>query len=99
MVKSKRKVFTRKKKLNGTIEDYPLVQVTTHDWVSNSEWMSIDKARKLKPAVCYSVGRQFNKTKTQIQLFGSWSYDEDGKIEIGTVETIPKSWTITIKLI
>lgn len=91
--------MSKKKKLKGTIDDYPLVEVTTHDWVSSSEWMSIDKARKLKPAICHSVGRQFNKTKTQIQLFGSWSYDEDGKIEIGTVETIPKSWMITIKLI
>lgn len=87
-------------KLTGTIDDYPLVEVSTHDWVSNSEWVSIDKARKFEPAKCYSVGRQFNKkNKTKIQLFSSWSYDDDGKIEIGTVETIPKSWTITIKLI
>ena len=99
MAKLKRKVFTRKRKLNGTIEDYPLVEVTTHDWISSSEWVSINKARKFEPAICYSVGRQFNKTKSKIQLFGSWSYDEDGTLEVGTIETIPKSWTITIKLI
>nr|BAR34715.1 hypothetical protein [uncultured Mediterranean phage uvMED] len=99
MAKLKRKVSTRKKKLNGTIEDYPLVEVATHDWVSNSEWVPINKARKFEPAKCYSVGRLFHKTKTKIQLFGSWSYDEDGSLEVGTIETIPKSWTITIKQI
>jgi hypothetical protein len=87
------------KKLKGTIDDYPLVLVTTLDWVSESQWMSIDKARKLEPSVCHAVGHQFNKTKTKIQLFGSYSYDEDGKLEIGTIETIPRAWTITIKQI
>ena len=57
-------------KLKGTIDDYPLVEVTTHDWVSNSEWVSINKARKFEPAICHSVGRKFNQTKSKIQLFG-----------------------------
>nr|BAR32383.1 hypothetical protein [uncultured Mediterranean phage uvMED] len=87
----------KKKKLTGTIDDYKMVHVITHDWVSNSEWMSIPKAKKLEPAKCHSIGRLFNKTKTKIQLFGSWSIDEDGSIEIGTVETIPNSWVIEIK--
>ncbi len=87
----------KKKKLTGTINDYKMVHVITHDWISNSEWMSISKAKKLEPAKCHSIGRLFNKTKTKIQLFGSWSIDEDGSIEIGTVETIPNSWVIEIK--
>ncbi len=87
----------KKKKLTGTINDYKMVHVITHDWISNSEWMSISKAKKLEPAKCHSIGRLFNKTKTKIQLFGSWSIDEDGSIEIGTVETIPSSWVIEIK--
>lgn len=81
-----------KKKLKGTIDDYPLVQLTIFDWVSNSEWMSFTKAKKLEPSQCFAVGRIFNKTKTKIQLFSSWSYDEDGVIEIGTIETVPRSW-------
>ena len=36
MAKLSRKAFTRKK-LTGTIDDYPLVKVTTLDWVSHSE--------------------------------------------------------------
>lgn len=87
----------KKKKLTGTIDDYKMVHVITHDWVSHSEWMSISKAKKLEPAKCHSIGRLFNKTKTKIQLFGSWSIDEDGSIEIGTVETIPNSWVIEIR--
>tara|TARA_E500000318_G_C3559636_1_gene212792 strand:- start:197 stop:478 length:282 start_codon:yes stop_codon:yes gene_type:complete len=81
-----------KKKLTGLIDDYPLVQLTIFDWVSSSEWMSITKAKKLEPSKCFAIGRQFNKTKTKIQLFGSWSYDEDGLIDIGTIETVPRSW-------
>lgn len=88
---------SKKIKLTGTINDYPLVKVTTLDWVSNSEWMHIDKARKLKPAKCYSVGYLFTKNRLQVQVFGSYSYDEDGTMEVGTIETIPGSWIIEIK--
>jgi hypothetical protein len=85
-----------RKKLTGTINDYPLVHITCHDWISDSSWMSVAKGKKLEPSVCNSVGRLFNKTKTKIQTFGSWSHDEDG-LEIGTIETIPRSWIIKIK--
>ena len=96
MGKLSQRVSTRKKKLIGTIDDYPLVHIICRDWISNSQWMSIPKAKKLEPAKCNSVGRLLNKTKTKIQLFGSWSEDEDG-IEIGTVETIPFSWVVEVK--
>jgi hypothetical protein len=84
-----------KKKIKGTIDDFPLVHITCHDWVTHSEWMSVAKGKKLEPSKCNAVGRLFNKTKTKIQLFGSWSKDEDG-LEIGTIETIPRSWVIEI---
>tara|TARA_R100001129_G_scaffold184004_1_gene167767 strand:- start:410 stop:547 length:138 start_codon:yes stop_codon:yes gene_type:complete len=42
------------------------------------------------------VGKLFNKTRTKIQTFSSWSYEE-GELEIGTIETIPRSWVIDIK--
>ena len=82
----------KKKKLTGTIDDYKMVHVITHDWVSNSEWMSISKAKKLEPAKCHSIGRLFNKTKTKIQLFGSWSIDEDGSIV--QLQVAPKAGTL-----
>ena len=96
MGKSSHKVSIRKK-LTGTIDDYPLVNVTTLDWVSHSEWMHIDKARKLKPAKCHSVGYLLTENRTQVQVFGSYSYDEDGTMEVGTIETMPGSWVLEIE--
>ena len=99
MGKLSQRVSTRKKKLTGTIDDYPLVKVSTLDWVSHSEWMHIDKARKLKPAECHSVGYLLTNTRTKVQIFGSYSYDEDGSISVGTIETIPGSWVLEVKKI
>jgi len=98
MGKSSHKVSISKK-LTGTIDDYPLVKVITLDWVSNSEWMHIDKARKLKPVECHSVGHLLTKTRSKVQIFGSYSYDEDGTIEVGTIETMPGSWVLDVKKI
>lgn len=98
MAKSSRRAFTRKK-ITGTIDDYPLVKVTTLDWVSHSEWMHIDKARKLKPAECFAVGHLLTNTRAKVQTFGSYSIDEDGSIEVGTIETIPGAWVLDIKKI
>ncbi len=98
MGKLSHKVSIRKK-LTGTIDDYPLVKVTTLDWVSHSEWMHIDKARKLKPAECHSVGHLLTETRSKVQIFGSYSYDEDGTIEVGTIETMPGSWVLEVKKI
>ena len=97
MGKLSQRVSTRKKKITGTIDDYPLVKVTTLDWVSHPEWMHIDKARKLKPAKCHSVGYLLTENRSQVQVFGSYSYDEDGAIEVGTIETIPGSWVLEIE--
>ena len=95
MAKLSRRAFTRKK-LTGTIDDYPLVKVTTLDWVSHSEWMHIDKARKLKPAECHSVGHLLTDSRAKVQIFGSYSYDEDGTMEVGTIETMPGSWVLRV---
>ena len=88
--------MSKKKKLSGTIDDFPLVYITTLDWVSNSEWVSIPKAKRLEPAECHSVGYLFNKSRKKIQTFGSYSSDEDG-IEVGTIETIPRAWVLEIR--
>ena len=98
MGKLSQRVSTRKK-LTGTINDYPLVKVRTLDWVCHSEWMHIDKARKLKPAECHSVGHLLTETRSKVQIFGSYSYDEDGTIEVGTIETMPGSWVLEVKKI
>ena len=87
----------KKIKINGTIENYPLVKVATLDWVSNSEWMHIDKAARLKPDKCFAVGYLLTKNRSKVQTFSSYSYDEDGALSVGTIETIPGSWVLEIK--
>ena len=89
----------KKIKINGTIENYPLVKVSTLDWVSNSEWMHIDKARRLKHDKCFAVGHLLTENRSIVQIFGSYSYDEDGSISVGTIETIPGSWVLEVKKI
>ena len=89
----------KKIKLNGTIDDYPLVKVSTLDWVSHSEWMHIDKARRLKPDKCFAVGYLRTKSRSKVQTFASYSYDEDGAISVGTIETIPGSWVLEVQKI
>ena len=97
MGKLSQRVSTRKKKLTGKIDDYPLVKVSTLDWVSHSEWMHIDKARRLKPDKCFAVGYLLTKNRSKVQTFSSYSYDEDGALSVGTIETIPGSWVLEIK--
>jgi hypothetical protein len=42
------------------------------------------------------VGHLFTESRSKVQIFGSYSEDEDG-IEVGTIETIPGSWVLEIK--
>ena len=92
-------MFKKKIKLKGTIDDYPLVKVSTLDWVSNSEWMHIDKAARLEPDKCFAVGYLLTKSRSKVQTFSSYSYDDDGKLSIGTIETIPGSWVLEVQKI
>ena len=83
--------MSRKKKLTGTIDDYPLVQVRWVDTLASNEWMSIPKAIRLKPAVCYSLGYKLIQTREKITIFADYSQDEDG-LEVGNLNTIPAAW-------
>jgi len=83
--------MSRKKKLTGTIDDYPLVQVRWFDCLASNEWMSIPKAIRLKPAVCYSLGYKLIQTREKITIFADYSQDEDG-LEVGNLNTIPAAW-------
>ncbi len=83
--------MSKKKKLTGTIDDYPLVQVRWVDTLASNEWMSIPKAIRLKPAVCYSLGYKLIQTREKITIFADYSQDEDG-LEVGNLNTIPAAW-------
>lgn len=83
--------MSKKKKLTGTIDDYSLVQVRWVDTLASNEWMSIPKAIRLKPAVCYSLGYKLLQTREKITIFADYSQDEDG-LEVGNLNTIPAAW-------
>ena len=84
--------MSKKKKLTGTIDDYPFVEVKWLDCIANNEWMPISKAIRLKPAVCYSKGYQLLRTRKKITIFADYSVDEDGTLEVGNLNTIPRAW-------
>ena len=74
----------KKQKLNGNINDYPLVEVKWLDCLADNSWMSIDKAAKLEPAVAYSVGYKLIQTKSKITIFADYTIDpEDQSITVG----------------
>ena len=83
--------MSKKKKLTGTIDDNALVQVRWVDTLASNEWMSIPKAIRLKPAVCYSLGYKLLQTREKITIFADYSQDEDG-LEVGNLNTIPAAW-------
>ena len=63
------------------------------DCVSQTGWISEKDIEDARPSVCttgdFSV---YKDTSEYITLFGTYSKDEDGKIEFGEVITIPKKW-------
>ena len=90
-----RLVFMNKKKqkLNGTINDYPLVEVKWLDCISDNSWMSIDKAIATKPAVAISIGYKILQAREKITIFTDYIIDdEDGSLTVGNVTTIPAAW-------
>ena len=83
----------KKKKLTGTIDDYPFVEVKWLDCLADNSWMSIDKAARLEPAIAYSVGYKILQTKSKITIFADYTIDpEDQQITVGNTNTIPASW-------
>ena len=87
--------MNRKKenKITGSIEDYPFVEVRWFDTLADNSWMSVEKAKKLKPAVCISKGHKLIQTKELITIFADYSIDvEDGSLTVGNTNTIPGAW-------
>ncbi len=85
--------MSKKKVLTGTIDDYPFVEVKWFDALADNSWMSVDKAKKLKPAICISKGHRLIHTKNLITIFADYSIDaEDGTLTVGNTNTIPGAW-------
>ena len=61
------------------------------DCVSQTGWISEKDIEDARPSVCTTSDFWVYKdTPEYITLFGTYSKDEDGKIEFGEVITIPK---------
>ena len=83
----------KEKKITGAIEDYPFVEVRWFDTLADNSWMSVEKAKKLKPAVCISKGHKLIQTKELLTIFADYSIDaEDGSLTVGNTNTIPGAW-------
>ena len=83
----------KQKKLEGTIEDYPLVEVKWNAATGESGWMDINTAKLSKPAKPVSLGYKLLQTKEKIIIFTDYIVDEeDGTLTVGNVSTIPAAW-------
>ena len=63
------------------------------DAVSDSGWLSEEDMDNQKPvdAICSQMWI-YKEDDKSITLFGTYSYDDKGKLEFGEVITIPKIW-------
>ena len=63
------------------------------DAVSETVWISEHDMDNQEPAKAVSSQMWvYKETDKYITLFGTYSYDEKGKLEFGEVITIPKIW-------
>ena len=85
-----------KKKKNPSKISYPLVQVVWIDATSSAEWMSEKKGIKLEAATCHSIGYKLFENSKKVILFADYNLDDDGEMDIGNVNVIPKSWVTQI---
>ena len=83
----------KQKKLTGTIDDYPLVEVKWYDATGDAGWQDINKAMLSKPARPVSLGYKLLQNRDKIIIFSDYIVDEeDGTLTIGNVTTIPAAW-------
>ena len=92
----KRKITINKKAKNWQ-DRYPLVSVQWFDICSDSSWQSIPAAQAAKLPVCVTKGHLLSQTKGITRIFGDYSENDDGSIEIGNTTIIPQSVIIDIK--
>ncbi len=92
----KRKISVSKKAKTWQ-EKYPLVSVEWKDICSDSSWQSIPAALKAKLPTCVTKGHLLSQKNGITRIFGDYSENDDGSIEIGNTTIIPQSVIIEIK--
>jgi hypothetical protein len=70
---------------------YKRVRIYWQDIVSNSEWMSLDKAKDQVYSWCEDTGYLLYKDQKRLIIFASHSFDDDGTLTVGNTTTYPRS--------
>ena len=70
---------------------YKRVKIYWVDIVSNSEWMSLDKAKDQVYSFCEDTGYLLYKDKKKLIIFASHSFDDDGTLTVGNATVYPRS--------
>ena len=99
---TKRKILKIKTKRGekNQISNYPLVQIKWYDIMSESLWISIEDAKKMKLPTCTTKGHLLSQIKGVTRVFGDYAEDENGDIdELGNTTIIPTSVIVDIKKI
>ena len=70
---------------------YKRVKIYWVDIVSNSEWMSLDKAKDQIYSWCEDTGYLLYKDQKRLIIFASHSFDDDGTLTVGNTTVYPRS--------
>ena len=71
---------------------YKRVKIYWQDIVSNSEWMTLEKAKDQTYSWCEDTGYLLYKDTKKVIIFASHSFDDDdGSLTVGNTTTYPRS--------
>ena len=70
---------------------YKRVRIYWQDIVSNSEWMTLEKAKDQVYSWCEDLGYLLYKDQKKLIIFASYSFDDDGTLTVGNTTTYPRS--------
>ena len=69
---------------------YKRVKIIWIDIVSSSEWTTLENALKHTYSFCEDIGYLLYKDPKKLIIFTSYSFGDDGKLEIGGITTYPR---------
>ena len=69
---------------------YKRVKIIWQDIVSNSEWMTLDKAKDQTYSWCEDTGYLLYKDQKKLIIFASHSFDEE-TLTVGNTTVYPRS--------
>ena len=78
---------------------YKRVRIYWQDIVSNSEWMTLEKAKDQVYSWCEDTGYLLYKDQKKLIIFASYSFDDDGTLTVGNLTTYPRSVVKKIEIL